>query len=188
MGKKDIRRNCKNKKGPSRKEQTTAKAPTSSCTTLYETVSSLFRAGKYDQVLEFESKYADLQASFVLHHDDPPILDDVHIMFAFGASNMKRGTGYLDRAIDYWERGRELVDNLTNLNELDEVSQAQISTTRANIGTNLPLVYSEGPATMMEKAISSHRWLLANGNRHQVTAMYVIRRSKISIDSKSLSI
>lgn len=183
MGKKKIGRNCKNKMGPSRKERTTARAPTSPSTTLYDTVSSLFRAGKYDQVLEFESKYADLQqqqASFVVHdHDDPPVLDDVHMMFAFGASNMKRGTGYLDRAIDYWERGRELIDNITNCwNELDQVSQAQISTTRANIGMNLPLVYSEGPATMMEKAISSHRWYIADLNRDKLQAEYLYGLSR----------
>jgi len=70
----------------------------------------------------------------------------------------------------YYERAKERMEDAdTGDRRLNQKSL------KSKIGMNLAGLYSDGRD--MEKAISSYRWLLENGNRHEVIANYVIRLS-----------
>jgi len=169
MGKKS-RRNKKNNAGSLRKGLAavpTAPAPTAAtpaicCETLYR----LLGAKKYDEVLEVESKYRHLDT----FSDDPA--KDVHILHAFGCANNtnSKDEAAVERAIHYYERAKERIEEAN----AGDQSQSRNSSKLA-IGMNLAVLYSADRD--MEKAISSHRWLLVNCSRHQVSADYVIELS-----------
>jgi tetratricopeptide (TPR) repeat protein len=122
-----------------------------------------------DEILKVESKLRHLDS----FSDDPE--RDAHVLYWFGSAHyyhciVKDGSCFdqvIDRAIDYFERAKER-------NEEAEAGDRRETTQsfKAEIEMRLALLYSEG--SDMEKAISSHRWFLANGNRHQVKAAYYV--------------
>jgi hypothetical protein len=125
----------------------------------------LLRAQRYDEILKVESKYCHLD----IFNDDP--VEDVRVLYAFGCAhdvNSQDEICCMERAIDYFERAKERLD--ANAHHLRKTPNLKTET-----GMNLVGLYSEGRD--MDKAISSHRWLLEKCNRHEVTANHVINIS-----------
>ena len=131
--------------------------------TIYETIYRLQDdADQYDLVLKVESKYRHLDS----FSDDP--YEDAYILFAFGSVSKI----CMERAIHYYERAKERMEDDANAGNQRQNLKPVMST----IGYNLVLLYSHG--CDMEKAISSHRWFLVNGNRDQVSPDYLINLSR----------
>jgi len=166
MGKKS-KRNKKNNAGSLRRglAAVPTAAPAAPASNISDTNFRLMEAQKYDEVLKVESKYRHLDT----FSDDPA--GDVHILYAFGDAIYAdlKDEACLDRAIRYHEKAKERID--ANANYRSKTSKLIESA----IGMNLAGFYSAGRD--MKKTISTHRWLLANGNRDEVTARYVIQLS-----------
>jgi tetratricopeptide (TPR) repeat protein len=138
-----------------------APAAAASASTTYFTIGQLMVADTFEEVLKVKSNYRHLGT----FSDDP--YEDAFVLHAFGRANCVRSTqdeACLNRAIDYFERAKARIDTTAN-------DQPQYEKQYLRIGMNLALLYSDGRD--MEKAISSHRWFLANCSRHGVTASYV---------------
>jgi hypothetical protein len=155
MGKKS-RHKKTNNGGPPRKGLAAADVPTAVAAapepTIYETISRLFHTDKYDEILKVESKYRHLET----FSDDPD--EDMLVLHAFGYAHREsfEEQACSNRAIDYFERAKERID-AANAND-----QVRFMPIKTIIGMALTLLYSDGRD--MEKAISSHRWFLANCN------------------------
>jgi len=160
MGKKSKRKSNKNNKEALGKGQSKAAAPG-----IYDEVCRLLRARKYDEILKVESKYRHLDTF------SNNSAKEVVVLTTFGMMNKKSSQKEmcLDLAIDYYERSFKVLTSIQ-----DEAFQAQ-NTYKIEVGVSLAHLFSEGRD--MEKAISSHRWLLANCNHDQVTANYMIQLS-----------
>ena len=126
-------------------------------------------ANKFDEILKVESKYRHLDA----FSNDPA--EDALVLYAFGCAIQLDSKDEIcfERAIHYYERAKERIDADADA-DVDDRRQTQKSL-KSQIGMNLAGLYSEGRD--MEKAISLHRWLLENGNRHEVVAGYVVNIS-----------
>ena len=169
MGKKKSKRNKKNNGGQLRKgldAVPTAAAPPATAN-IFMTVGRLLEAGNFEKIFKIESKYRHL-ATFCDHP-----FDDAYVLTAFGHANgvCSQGEACMERAIHYYERAIERVEDASDVGQY----QARIAIMKITIEMNLSQLYSDGRD--MEKAISSHRWLLENCNRHGVTARYVINIS-----------
>jgi len=163
MGKKS-RRSKKNNEGPLRKGL--AAVPTAAAPdTIFKTVDRLIQAEKYDEILKVESKYRHLDTS----SDNP--LEDAYVLYAFGSAIFDSGSKDETRAINYYERAKERMEDANT----GDLFQFSISL-KSEIGQRLALLYSDGRD--MEKAISSHRWYFENCSRHEVKANYVIYLSR----------
>jgi len=150
MGKKS-RRNNKNSNGGGPAE------------VIYEKICRSMKAHNFEEILKVETKYRHLDS----FNDDPT--KDACVRYAFGLANYHvsaKDEICLDRAIDYYERAKERMEEVSS--DRHETQEYIIP----EIGMHLALLYSHGRD--MEKAMSSHRWFLANCNRHQVAANYVI--------------
>jgi len=152
MGKKS-RRNKKN-------AVPTAAAPGD----IFMTVGRLMDARNFENILKVESKYRHL-SNF---SEDPD--RDAYVLTAFGRANYdgSEDETRLNRAIDYYERAKERMED-SNSNYYRHQKQKSL---KSEIGMCLGPLYSDGRD--MEKAISSHRWYFENCSRHEVKAMYVI--------------
>ena len=167
MGKKS-RRNNRNNGGLLRKGLAavpTAAAPAN----IFMTVCRLMEAHNFEKILKIESKYRHLDT----FSNDP--VEDSYVFTSFGHVNHvhSQGEACIQRVIDYYERAKERMEDASYY----EQYHSRISMMKATIGYNLPQLYSEGRD--MEKAISSHRWLLenCNSNCHEYPANYVIHLS-----------
>jgi len=168
MGKKS-RRNKKNNGGPLRKgldAVPTAAAPPDDTSTIFMTVHRLMKPPyNIEKILKIESKYCHLDT----FSDDP--VEDAYVLTAFGRANYdcsEEEACHREPAIDYFERAKERMEDANGGDRL----QTQMLL-KSKIGFCLPGLYSNGRD--MEKAISSHRWLLENCSRHEeVTAGYVL--------------
>ena len=160
MGKKSKRNSSKNNTEALGKGQSKVAAPG-----IYDEVCRLLRARKYDEILKVESKYRHLDTF------SNNSAKEVVVLTTFGMMNKKSSQKEmcLDLAIDYYERAFKVLTSIQ-----DEAFQAQ-NTFKIEVGMSLAHLFSEGRD--MEKSISSHRWLIANCNRDQVTANYMIQLS-----------
>ena len=173
MGKQS-KRNKTNNRGPPRKGLAAAVVPTAAAApepTIYETIRQLFDTdNKFDEILKVESKYRHLET----FSDDP--FTEVCVLYAFGYAHRESYEEHCEsyeeqacsnRAIDYLERAKERID-AANAND-----QVRFKPLKSVIGMDLASLYSDGRD--MEKAISSHRWFLANCNEcNQVIANHLI--------------
>ena len=104
MSKKSKRNSNKKSKEPLRKGQNKAAAPA-----IYDKVSRLFRANKYNEILKVESKYRHLDT----FSDDPA--ENVHVLTMFGMILNKESSqeeACLDRAIGYYERAVKGINSI----------------------------------------------------------------------------
>jgi tetratricopeptide (TPR) repeat protein len=136
---------------------------------IYDTICRLTHASKYDEVLEVESKYRHLDS----FSDDPT--KDAYVLWQFGCviyyDSAVKDEICFDRAIDYFERAKERVEEA----EAGDRREFKHSF-KAGIEEHLALLYSDAGRDM-EGAISSHRCFLANCNRDEITANYMIQLS-----------
>jgi len=162
MGKKS-RRNKKNNGGPLLKGL--AAVPTEAAAapaTIYDTICLLMEALNFDEILKIESEYRHLDTF------DYDAVEDAYVLHAFGRAYYAnlQDQNCKDRATHYYERAKERMEDAEVVNQ---------KSLKSEIGMHLASLYSE--ARDMEKSISSHRWFLEHGNRHEVTANYVNRLS-----------
>ena len=164
MGKKNRRSKKTNNGGPLRRNGLAAVPTAPAAPDIYRIVCQLMDANNFDEILKVESKYRHLDTI----SNDPA--EDALVLYAFGCANQLDSKDEIcfERAIHYYERAKERIDAIDA--DTDDRRQTQKSL-KSQIGMNLAGLYSEGRD--MEKAISLHRWLLENGNRHEVVANYV---------------
>ena len=118
---------------------------------------------KYGLLLKIEQNYRYCDT----FSDDPA--EDVSIRNVFGNVHMMEVEGACsDRAIQYFERARATIESESNA---DDKFQALVSSSIPAIAMKLAGLYSDGRD--LEKAISSHRWLLENCKRDQVPIEYL---------------
>ena len=161
MGKKSKRNKNKNNGGPPRK----------GLPNIYDTICRWTDAKQYDEILKVESKLRHLDS----FSDDPS--KDAYVLYAFGSAICDRSAKdkiCFDRAIDYFERAKERVEDSDSLSVYQQEAKKSF---KARIDVRLALLYSDAGRDM-EKAISSHRGFLENRNRDEVTAVYVIHLSE----------
>jgi len=161
MGKKS-RRNKNNNGGPLRKGlaavPTAAAAPATS-TTICDTVYRLLEVHNYEEILKVESKYRHLDT----FSDNPK--KDAYVLYAFGSAIyyfLPKDKISLERAIHFYERAKERIKD-----SKAAAGEQALELFKSDIESNLAGVYSEDPDTL-EKAISSHRLVLANCSRHDM--------------------
>ena len=164
MGKKS-KRNKTNSGGPVRKGL---------AGTIYDTICRMtdeddkqFDTIQFNEILKVESKYRHLDS----FSDNP--FKDAYVLNAFGSAiyfHSANDEACLNRTIDYFERAKVRMED-ANTGDRREARKSL----KLGIEMQLAGLYSQDRD--MEKAISSHRWFLANGNRHQVKANYLINLS-----------
>ena len=131
-------------------------------------------AHKFNEILKLESKCRHLDN----FSDNPDkVTKDALVLFAFGLAHegTSKDEACSTRAIQYYERAKERIDaNVIDQRPNKKSDRNQIKL-NSGIGINLAGLYSEGRDA--EKAISTYRWFLANGNRDEVPASDFIRLS-----------
>ena len=167
MGKKS-KRNNKNNGGTVRKGLAAVPtAPAAPPANFFMTVMRFMKFQNLNQLLKLELKYRHLDS----FSDNPN--QDIEVLYAFGAAHnaSQQKEACLNRAIHYYERVKERIEDANP----DDLYPQRVFMLKETIGMNLPHLYAKGRD--MEKAISSHRWFLANVSRHEVTADYVMQLS-----------
>ena len=135
---------------------------------LYKMVSGLYLADNFDAIRKLEPKYRNLET----FSNDP--LKEFHILHAFGlayaaAAEDKEDDGsFCDRTIHYYERVKQLIS--TNG---DEKFQTAVLLEKMEIIQCLVGCYAH--SCEMEKAISTHRWLLTSSKYFKLQASYLDR-------------
>ena len=121
-------------------------------------------ANNFDQILKVESKYCHLESfSF-----DPA--EDVLVLHMFGSATYNGSKDGTERTIHCFEKVKERMKD-SNANGPCPAPKS----VKSGIEMHLALLYSDGRD--MEKAIASHRWLLAHCNRHEVVKKYLTHLS-----------
>ena len=143
-------------------------AAATAAATIFQTVHRLLEAHRFEQILNLESKYRNLET----FSDEPA--EDIYVLYAFGRAIRKSNANSEDEicangTIHYYERAKERIDAVNDQSRTPR-------SLRSEIGMWLALLYSDGRD--VEKAIPSHRWLLEDCNRHEVSGPFLISLGK----------